>query len=73
MSITLEAESALAQGPCAGAPPRGLSQLFREYGVRRENVRLNTGSDRYAFNGLQHSLLPEEYQPPAGTYGKNVS
>lgn len=50
-----------------------LTQTLREHGVRRANVRLNTGRPMYAFNGLQYLTLPLEYRPPAGTYGKNVS
>ena len=34
--------------------------VLRGYGVRRENVRMNTGSDRFAFNGVQRGFLPEE-------------
>jgi hypothetical protein len=35
-------------------------QIFRGYGVRRENVRMNTGSDRFAVNAVQRNFLPEE-------------
>eukprot|EP01052_Picozoa_sp_SAG31_P009879 SAG31_NODE_529_length_14420_cov_20.000140_12_plen_83_part_00 len=49
---------------------RVILDTLRRHGVRRENVRLNTGTDRYAFNALQMNFLPEEYKPPAGSYGK---
>ena len=35
-------------------------QVLRGFGVRRENVRMNTGSDRFAFNAVQRNFLPEE-------------
>jgi hypothetical protein len=35
-------------------------QTLRGFGVRRENVRMNTGSDRFAFNAVQRNFLPEE-------------
>ena len=41
--------------------------VLRGYGVRRENVRLNTGRRLYAFNWLQQTMLPEPYRPPDGS------
>ncbi|KAE9094231.1 hypothetical protein PF010_g17189 [Phytophthora fragariae] len=47
---------------------------MRSNGVRLENALKNTGKRQYAFNGLQRSLLPDEYKCPEGTYGRgNVS
>ena len=37
--------------------------------VRRENVRINIGSDKYAFNVLQMNFIPDAYKPPAGSFG----
>ena len=48
-------------------------QVLRAHGVRRENVRLNTGKDIYAFNKAQVPFLPEEYRPPPGSHGKVAS
>ena len=48
-------------------------QTLRSYGVRRENVRLNTGKDTFAFNAIQVKFLPEEYRPPPGAAGKGTS
>ena len=42
-------------------------QAMRRRGVRRENVRLNTGKRLYAFNFLQQNFLPEAYRPPEGS------
>ena len=42
-------------------------QTMRRRGVRRENVRLNTGKRLFAFNWLQQSMLPEAYRPPKGS------
>ena len=50
-----------------------LLESMRGHGVRRENVRLNTGVDLFAFNSLQTSFLPAHYRPPPGSYGKNAS
>lgn len=54
-----------------GMTAQDACQTLRGYGVRRENVRMNTGSDRFAFNAVQRNFLPEEYKPPEGAYGKN--
>ena len=42
-------------------------QAMRRRGVRRENVRLNTGKRTFAFNWLQQTMLPEPYRPPKGS------
>ena len=39
---------------------------MRRLGVRRENVRLNSGRRLYAFNWIQKTMLPEEYRAPEG-------
>lgn len=44
----------------AGVTAQDACQTLRGYGVRRENVRMNTGSDRFAFNTVQRNFLPEE-------------
>ena len=44
----------------AGVTAQEACQTLRGYGVRRENVRMNTGSDRFAFNAVQRNFLPEE-------------
>jgi hypothetical protein len=48
-------------------------RILRAYGVRRDNVRLNTSKDVYAFNKAQIAFLPEEYRPPPGSHGKAAS
>jgi len=52
---------------------RKACKIVRRFGVRRTNVEMNTGQQKYAFNTLQRSFLPKCYQPPGGTYGGNVS
>ena len=44
-----------------------LVDVVRGYGVRRENVRLNTQRRLYAFNMVQRMALPEAYHPPEGS------
>ena len=75
MSSSLEAlvaiEATLAKaGHQLLGPRQAALDMLRRHGVRRENVRLNTGTDRFAFNALQINFLPEEYKPPPGSYGK---
>jgi len=43
---------------------------MRSEGTRRDNVEKNIGKRIYAFNGVQRSTLPAQYQPPVGTFGK---
>jgi hypothetical protein len=79
MSVTLEqtavVEEALAAGGAGLRQPGSTAQqvrdVMRSHGVRRENLRLNIGNDRYAFNEYQVPFLPEVYRPPQGTYGSN--
>ena len=51
---------------------RMLCKLLRAHGVRRRNLLLNTGQDKYAFNAVQVKSLPVCYRPPAGTYTGNA-
>jgi hypothetical protein len=46
---------------------------MRSRGVRRHNVKKNTGKPQYAFNVLQVMTLPDPYKPPIGCFGKNKS
>eukprot|EP01043_Picozoa_sp_COSAG02_P034496 COSAG02_NODE_2415_length_8913_cov_2.989676_8_plen_997_part_00 len=64
---------AAVDGVALSAAQDDWCQVLRAYGVRRENVRLNTGKDVYAFNKVQASFLPEEYRPPPGSHGKAAS
>jgi len=52
---------------------RKACKIIRRFGVRRTNVELNTGQQKYAFNALQRSFLPKCYQPPGGTFGGSVA
>ena len=40
-----------------------VASCMREFGVRKDNVKLNTGKNAYAFNAIQRRLLPEDYRP----------
>ncbi len=78
MSVTLEQYKALSQhvGQDSLLPtnqPNCYLNVIRSNGVRRENARLNTGLDIFAFNILQQGFLPEEYRPPLGSFGANKS
>lgn len=78
MSITLEETRALEdflseQKYQLAQPKAQVIGTLRSYGVRRENVRLNTGQDRYAFNQVQLKFLPADYRPPANAYGSSIS
>lgn len=46
--------------------------MLRTFGARRMNVYANTGQPMFAFNGIQRSLLPVCYRPPAGTFNSKV-
>ena len=68
MSVTLEHGRLLhAQHGLGAAQLADAVHTMRRRGVRRENVRLNTGRRLYAFNWLQQSMLPEAYRPPKGS------
>jgi hypothetical protein len=41
--------------------------------VRVENSLKNIGKRKFAFNGLQQSLLPLVYRPPASVGGATIS
>jgi inositol polyphosphate-4-phosphatase len=45
---------------------------MRRFGVRRDNVEMNTGQRKYAFNDVQRIFLPKCFQPPQGTYSGNA-
>ena len=47
--------------------------VFRSHGVRRENALKNIGARTFAFNALQRTFLPREYQPPRNTAGGVLS
>ena len=67
MSVTLEHGRLLRERGLAPALVSDAVQVMRRRGVRRENVRRNTGKRLYAFNWLQQSMLPEAYRPPEGS------
>jgi hypothetical protein len=67
------AAAGAVDGLAHSAAQSSCCQVLRAHGVRRENVRLNTGSDTFAFNKAQLSFLPAEYTPPRGSYGKGAS
>ena len=66
MSVTLE-HGRLLRAVHGLKDPDDAVHTMRRRGVRRENVRLNTGRRLYAFNWLQQSMLPEPYRPPKGS------
>ena len=47
--------------------------IMRMYGVRRENVRLNIGTDGFAFNKIQRQFLPFEYRPHGNACGAKTA
>ena len=71
MAVTLEQTRALSRD-LRVFDERMLCKLLRAHGVRRRNLLLNTGQDKYAFNAVQVKSLPVCYRPPAGTYTGNA-
>ena len=69
----VDAAGAAVDGGALSAAQDSWCQVLRAYGVRRENVRLNTRKDVYAFNKAQVTFLPDEYRPPPGSHGKAAS
>ena len=69
--MTLEQTRALS-AELAVFDERQLCKLLRRHGVRRSNLRANTGQDKYAFNAVQVKSLPVCYRPPAGTFTGNA-
>ncbi|DBA04146.1 TPA: hypothetical protein N0F65_004254 [Lagenidium giganteum] len=72
MSVTLEASRLLVDhfGVKQGVQ---LCTAMRERGVRRVNVLVNTGKDKYAFNSLQLKYLPDCYKPPIASADSKVA
>lgn len=68
MGLTLEHATLLRSehGLSERAAAQAL-EAMRQQGVRRENVRQNTGRRLYAFNWMQQKFLPAAYRPPEGT------
>jgi hypothetical protein len=67
---------ALRLGVCVDGRVKRLKELcavLRGDGVRRDNVLMNTGSTKFAFNPFQHSLLPQCYQPPPAACSNSVA
>ena len=67
MGVTLEHGLLLQEHGLDEAASRAAVATMRRSGVRRENAARNGGGRVYHFNGLQASMLPEEYRPPAGS------
>ena len=57
MAVTLEQTRALSRD-LRVFDERMLCKLLRAHGVRRRNLLLNTGQDKYAFNAVQVKSLP---------------
>lgn len=74
MSVTYEQARLLhARHGVAAGDVMPVADVLRAHGVRRRNAGKNTGTERFAFNALQRSLLPVEFQPPKGTGGAKIS
>ncbi|KAH8044643.1 phosphatidylinositol-3,4-bisphosphate 4-phosphatase [Aureococcus anophagefferens] len=62
MAVTLEQTRALSRD-LRVFDERMLCKLLRAHGVRRRNLLLNTGQDKYAFNAVQVASLPSATGP----------
>jgi inositol polyphosphate-4-phosphatase len=67
MATTWDGLRALMQQGLPVAAARAVLERTRTFGVRRGNVIKNTGKKKYAFNGLQRSMLPDIFTPPTST------
>ena len=74
MAVTLDQATLLVKNHgLAKNQQADVANLFRSFGVRRENARMNIGKAQYCFSTLQNFMLPLEYQCPPGTGGGNHS
>lgn len=74
MAVTLDQAILLVQNHgLAKNQQADVANLFRSFGVRRENARMNIGKAQYCFSTLQNFMLPSEYKCPPGTGGGNRS
>ena len=71
MGVTLE-ETRMLCDELRVVGGRKACKNIRRFGVRRDNVRLNTGQTKYAFNHTQTKFLPICFRPPGGTHGGGV-
>eukprot|EP00462_Mataza_sp_D1_P013851 CAMPEP_0175160782 /NCGR_PEP_ID=MMETSP0087-20121206/24223_1 /TAXON_ID=136419 /ORGANISM="Unknown Unknown, Strain D1" /LENGTH=1338 /DNA_ID=CAMNT_0016449089 /DNA_START=51 /DNA_END=4067 /DNA_ORIENTATION=- len=46
---------------------KNLLNFLRTYGLRRDNVIMNTGKPYFAFNATQTKFLPRDFKPPPST------
>lgn len=65
ISVHLSASSVVVS-----AQPLKMANIMREKGSRLANAQKNTGVEKFAFNTLQRSLFPVEYQCPVAVMGK---
>ncbi|XP_049885220.1 type II inositol 3,4-bisphosphate 4-phosphatase isoform X2 [Pectinophora gossypiella] len=70
MSVTLEQTTILSSDyHLAEHEKQKALDIMRSDGCRRENTEKNINVRKYAFSRRQVLALPEEYRPPAGSYG----